>query len=396
MRVAWLAPYPVETLAPTLKLARHKISHMSSWIMTLSEALALRPDIELHLVTESQLISESQVLRQGNITFHILREAVPFTNRGWPPWLPWTVLTRYAGLCRRFEDKLREIKPDLVHAHGTESSYALASVRSRLPCLISMQGIIGELLKVTPSLEWQLLAIWEQQAVRSGHYFTCRTKFDTHFVHAINPQARIFMIHEAMNPVFFKNQWQPSNSYSVLFVGSFQKHKGLRTLLEAMAQLRTELPQLRLRVVGGGNPQSMHRLCEELKIAPMVEFLGFCPATEIARLHLDSQLLVLPSELENSPNVLAEAMVSGMPVIATAVGGIPSMMEDGVTGMLVPWGDVTTLAKNIAMLLKQPEERNRLGRNAQRIARERHSPASVAAATQEAYREVIKACQKTG
>jgi len=391
MRVAWLAPYPVEMLAPSLKLTRQKRSHPCSWIVALSESLVQRTDIELHLVTESQLVSESQTVTRNNITFHVLREAVPFTNRGWPPWLPWSALTGCDRLSRRFVGKLRQIAPDVVHAHGVEHVYGSAGMRSGLPCLISIQGILGEYQKVIPTFGGRFLSHWERQTVQRGRYFTCRTAFDSGFVRSVNPQARIFMIHEAMNPVFFQNYWEPWDEDSMLYVGSLEPRKGLDTLLEALALLRAQRPSVRLRVVGGGVQEPWRAMCRRLGIEEAVEFIGFQPAEAIARCHREAQLFVLPSRIENSPNTLAEAMVSGMPVVATAVGGVPSMLEDGVTGMLVPCDDATALARNIVTLLKQPEKRTRFGNNARRIARERHAPTNVATATQKAYQEIVKA-----
>jgi glycosyltransferase involved in cell wall biosynthesis len=121
----------------------------------------------------------------------------------------------------------------------------------------------------------------------------------------------------------------------------------------------------------------------------MVEFLGFRTAAEIARLHLDSQLLILPSAMDNSPNALTEAMVSGLPVVATAVGGIPSLVEHGKTGWLVPPGDATKLAEAIEGLLRQPEQRRCLSENARIVARSRHAPDAVADQTIAAYREIL-------
>src|SRR5206468_524360 len=100
-----------------------------------------------------------------------------------------------------------------------------------------------------------------------------------------------------------------------------------------------------------------------------LEFLGLKGAEEIAKCHLDAQVFVLPSENENSPNALAEAMVSGMPVIATRVGGIPSMIEDGKTGLLVALNNHIELAEKIVYLLTHRDERRRLGDNAKAVAR---------------------------
>ena len=83
-------------------------------------------------------------------------------------------------------------------------------------------------------------------------------------------------------------------------------------------------------------------------------------------------------------------MVSGLPVVATNVGGVPSLVEDGKTGLLVPWGNSNILAGKIEWLLAHPQERARLGQNARRIARARHAPEKVAAVTVAAYKEILK------
>jgi glycosyltransferase involved in cell wall biosynthesis len=166
--------------------------------------------------------------------------------------------------------------------------------------------------------------------------------------------------------------------------------KGLNVLLEALKLVLQSKPKTMLTVIGGGDQTPYRQLCEQLQIARNVQFLGFRSAEEIAKQHLENQLFVLPSANENSPNTLAEAMVSGLPVIATAVGGIPSMVKHGQSGWLVPPHDPTALANAILQLLSDPELRARLGQAARQRARDRHLPERVAAQTVEAYREILK------
>jgi glycosyltransferase involved in cell wall biosynthesis len=93
--------------------------------------------------------------------------------------------------------------------------------------------------------------------------------------------------------------------------------------------------------------------------------------------------------MENSPNALAEAMVSGMPVVATAVGGIPSLVDDGRSGRLVAPGDPKQLAAVLAELLADSGKRAALGREAQMVARQRHLPETVAEQTMRVYKEIL-------
>ena len=396
MKVAWLAPYPVPTLAPAIVLARDRPAfHPAGWLVNLSRALAATGDLDLHVLVESTLVAHDQVARKDGITFHVIKSGLPIINRGYPSFFPVDVLSGFAPVVHKLLRTLRDLQPDLVHAHGTESAYALVGVKSRLPCLISIQGVITELYKTNPNFRFRVVRHYEQYAVRSARFFTCRTDFDTGFVRSQNPHAQIFTIHEAMSTAFFRNEWRVAPCETVMFVGSFVAHKGFPLLLEALALVKQHRPHVTLIAVGADaeSVPELRHTCDRLGITANVKFRGFQPADEIARIHLQSQVFVLPSQNENSPNALAEAMVSGMPVIATRVGGVPSLVEDGQTGLLVPWGDPKVLAEKIEWLLAHPEDRGRLGQNARRIARARHAPEKVAAETIAAYKGILNATE---
>jgi len=353
--------------------------------------LAQTGEIELHLVTESPAIRESQTIEHEGFQVHVLKGGIPFIHRGFPPWLPLNVLTRFYFEIRRICKRVRAIQPAIVHAHGTEGAYGLAGAATGLPCLVSMQGIVNKIYPYQPCLRFWLVRRYETAVVRRLQYFTCRTEFDTGFVRAHNPQARIFQIHEAIRPIFFQRQWQPRAEDTVLYVGSLETRKGLPMLLEAFRELTQRRPTARLTVIGGGNRTPHERRCREWGLREQVRFLGFQSAEEIAAEHCRAQVFVLPSENENSPNALAEAMVTGLPVIATAVGGVPSLVENGQTGFLIPPRDPQALCQAMLRLLGDIALRERLSVNARRVARERHDPSRVAAQTLAAYHEVLAA-----
>ena len=395
MRIVWLAPYPVGRLvAFGARGVRNAPSHPASWIVTLSSALAEIEGIELHVVTDTPLVASSQSIKvDSRLTVHCLRNAVPFTRRGWPPYFQFEVMTGFTRGISQMVRKVRELSPDIVHAHGTEHSYAMAAERAGRPYIISMQGIVGRLFEYTPTFRFRMVRRHEAGTVRRGKYFFCRTAFDTHFVRELNPLARIFEVAEAMNPAFFGEPWTPPQDRRVLFVGSAGKWKGLRDLVQAMGLARRTMPDIRLDVVGHyGLRQQADFQAEAARYGsePWLSFLGFQPAAELAAIHRRSALFVLPSLNDNSPNTLAEAMVSGMPVIATRVGGVPSMVEDDMTGLLVPPADPGRLASAIVRLLTNDEERRRFGAAARQVG-ERHRPDRVAAQTIACYREMLKA-----
>jgi 2-deoxystreptamine N-acetyl-D-glucosaminyltransferase/2-deoxystreptamine glucosyltransferase len=156
----------------------------------------------------------------------------------------------------------------------------------------------------------------------------------------------------------------------VLFAGRLSPEKGIAELVAA-----TEGMNL---VVAGDGP--LRHLVPDA--------LGFVPHSALERLYARSAVVALPSHREGLPLSVLEAMVHGRPVVATAVGGIPELVEDGVTGLLVPPGDVQALRFALERLLADPVLRRRLGREARRRVSARCSHERVAAQTLSLYRAV--------
>ena len=396
MKVVWLATYPIYSLDSNIELVRQDLNfHPSSWIVNLSKALAEIEEIDLHIITQTVGVPCDQVVTVNNITFHILKNGIPFIHKGFPYYFPFDVLTGFYFDINRSVREIRKINPDIVHAHGTENHCALAGIKSKYPCIISMQGIVTEIYKVSPNFRFGIVKFLEQYQVKKGSYFACRTHFDASFISSYNKNAKISIINEAINPIYFENNWKLSNSGKsgkIIFVGSICKRKGVEVLLEAVSLVKRLFPKILLRLIGRGNGnyvEYLQNLCTQLEIDENVEFLGFKSAEEIAMYHLDSQIFVLASQNENSPNSLAEAMVSGLPVIATNVGGISSMVKNAETGLLISPDNPGKLAEKIIYLLNNPDERKRLGDNAKNVARKLYHPKDIARKTIEVYRKIL-------
>jgi glycosyltransferase involved in cell wall biosynthesis len=324
--------------------------------------------------------------------FHVLPSGVPFSDRGFPWYLPLDAACGFRGDRRRLVREIRSINPDLVHAFGTEGPYTLAALDSGLRHLIHIQGIIGECMKAEPSIRFRLAEPLERRAIRRGRWFSCRTEFDAGYVRSHNPHAEISHIDEAVSRAFFEVNWVVRDSNDLLFVGALKERKGIEDVLTAIHLLKRKSRPTHLRVVGCGTVKyriSLMNRCGQLGISDSVEFLGHKSSDEIAAFHGRSQAFVLPSHVENSPNSVAEAMVSGVPVVASRVGGIPSMVRHLETGMLVEPRNPRALADAIDVLLDSPARREELSRNAKAVARTRHDAASIALATVDAYLRII-------
>ncbi len=133
----------------------------------------------------------------------------------------------------------------------------------------------------------------------------------------------------------------------ILSVGRLESNKGFAVLAEALAQVKANLPPRWLWVVVGSGPEESHlcRKVRQLDLQDNTRFAGNVSDPELAALYRRSDLFVHPTLYEGSSQVTLEAMAYARPVVATAAGGIPDKVKDGITGFLVPPGDAGALAR---------------------------------------------------
>jgi glycosyltransferase involved in cell wall biosynthesis len=166
----------------------------------------------------------------------------------------------------------------------------------------------------------------------------------------------------------------------VLFVGRLVERKGVAHLVEAIARLAGGSAGPRLEIVGEGPERTgLEALAQRLGVADRVVFRGKIPPAELQASYARAAVCVLPSVLDARGDteglgvVLLEAMNHGTPVIASRIGGIPDIVEDGVSGLLVPPGDADALAAALRRLRDDPALARRLGEAGRRRLREQFS-----------------------
>ncbi|HEU4928899.1 MAG TPA: glycosyltransferase family 4 protein, partial [Candidatus Krumholzibacteria bacterium] len=156
----------------------------------------------------------------------------------------------------------------------------------------------------------------------------------------------------------------------LIAVGSLKPIKGVDVLLHAMAPLVRKQPRLRLVVVGDGPDRSaLESLARELSMADRVSFLGLRADVDVVLRAADA--LVLPSRTEALPTVLLEAMASGLPVVATRVGGVPEIVEEGRSGLMVPPEDASALGSVLARVATDATLRRSLGERGRAVVESR-------------------------
>ena len=170
----------------------------------------------------------------------------------------------------------------------------------------------------------------------------------------------------------------------VIVVANLRPEKGHDVLIDAAADVLRRCPDAQFEIVGGGT--ELERLVARAKsrgVLHALTFLGHCDDVP-ARLAA-GDLFVLPSRSEAFPNAVLEAMATGLPIVASGVGGILELVDDRVTGLLVPPGDAASLADRICRLMNDPALASRLGKAARAEALARYSFDRMVAAFESLY-----------
>ncbi len=201
--------------------------------------------------------------------------------------------------------------------------------------------------------------------------------------HAISESTRLDLVdrgvpHSAIEVIFpgVDTQWftpDPAiprfEKPTFLYVGRLKRYKGIDTVLRAVALVRAEGLDARLRIAGrGGDLARLKRLATRLGLEAAVEFHGFVPEHEKRDLLRRAWAIVFPSVKEGWGIANVEAAACGTPAVASNSPGLRESVRDGLTGILVPHGDTRALAEAIARLSRQPALVNCLGGNARRFA----------------------------
>jgi glycosyltransferase involved in cell wall biosynthesis len=194
-------------------------------------------------------------------------------------------------------------------------------------------------------------------------------------------------------------QFDLRDRFTLLFVAALTKwhgYKGLDTLLAGLSIVLKKGLDPVLLVVGDGSLKENYRqLAQRLNIQRSVVFAGDAPDWELPLYYAAADTLVLPSKnmSEGFGLTLLEANATGLPVIATCVGGVPSVVKDGYNGLLVRPNDPPSMADAICRMITDHTGQEEMGRNGRRVA-EAHDWKIVASKTEQVYRDAIASAQQ--
>jgi glycosyltransferase involved in cell wall biosynthesis len=288
---------------------------------------------------------------------------------------------------------LADFKPDLLHAEGSEMAYTRRMLEGwNGPRLLSLQGVIngyepyelGALrlgrmlasmrpLQILPALALLLnkrlrfdrRLRGERETMAMADHIMGRTPWDKAQAWALNPRASYHHCSRTLRQPFYSLRWriEAFERHSIFIGNAASPRKGAHVMLDALALLRREYPQVRL-VIAGERPDAKSRglrrsvgyqaylgdRVRELQLTGHVEFSGLLDAKGMADRMARCHVFAMTSLIENSPNTLGEAMMLGMPCVSAYAGGAAGMARDGAEALFYRAEDPVALAYQIKRL----------------------------------------------
>jgi len=334
-----------------------------------------------------------------------------------------------------FESLLQEVRPDLVHIHGTEFPHTLTMMNAcekfGVKAVISIQGLVSVYSKHTvANLPWHVVyghtfrnllkrdsvAGLKKQLEKRGkneidalqltNHAIGRTEWDRACTMRINPKIEYHFCNETLRDEFYKHQWNPKTieKCSIFLSQAKSPIKGLHYAVEAMAEIVKSFPSAKMYVSGRHPTYSssfkekliatfyskyLKKMIDRLGLTKNIIFTGPLSEKEMCQRYLKSHVFVCPSTIENSPNSLGEAMILGVPCVASYVGGVPDMLQHREEGFLYPVDAPYMLAHYVKKIFQDDNLSSRISLKAREKALKTHDKEENSDRLLEIYEQII-------
>lgn len=409
MKIAMLSYHT----CPLATLGGKDTGGMNVYVRELTRQLG-RMDVHVDVFTRSQNEHVPHVLHDlgyGNRVVHVpAGPEIPVAKPALADHVP-----DFVKGVQAFADE-KNIQYDLIHSHYWMSGLAaetLSDTWGRLP-IVHMFHTLGEMknrvARSDDEREGDYRLNGERQVIKRVDKIVAATyaeQTQLQFLYKAN-KRKITIIPPGVDTGHFypipKDEAReflgvPATKKIILYVGRIEPLKGIDTLIKAVAQLRIDIEQVTLAIIGGDPNVSSERMsqemarlqkmCEDLGLGGMVVFLGKRAQNTLPYYYSAAEVLVMPSHYESFGMVALEAMACGTPVIASQVGGLAFLVQDGETGYHVPDQEPSQLSEKLTLLLGNPDQHDAMGLRAAEYAKN-YAWVNIAPQIIDVYKEFIK------
>jgi glycosyltransferase involved in cell wall biosynthesis len=347
LTVVWISDYPVEWLAEVPEPLKHlRRTHPATWAMVLLAEYEKNPDLHIHVILFRGNIPKDYLFVQKGVTFHVLK-ASPKARLATFFWLD---TLRIKKVCE-------QIKPDLIHAWGSEKGAGLIASRLCWPYVMTIQGLFAwykQKIKL-PRYD-RFVEFIERITLRRARIVTTESNFAVQFLKDNFPKPEVHQAEHAPNHFFRQVQRRPATApVEFLAVGGLWHRKGSDMLFAALEQLSGEM-DFRMKIITNAVPSYIESLRATVseKTWRRIEFKLHLLPNEVAKELETPTMLLMPTRADTSPNAVKEAVVAGLPVVAASVGGIPDYVVQGKNGLLFPPGDQEAFVSALREACRHP------------------------------------------
>jgi len=351
-------------------------------------------------------------------------------------YFPLNVNMNYGAIGKEWElarrallDVIDRFEPDIIQCYGSELPYGAIAEYVDIPVVIHMMGFLNiyylsidmahghtyekpirrkmkrvlSFVKLNPfdvRTICEKRATFERRVMVANRYFMGRTDWDKNIVKFYSPGSHYYHVPEFIHYPFIREagtwKYHFDGKLRLLTVSSADDRKGIEIILQT-AKLLKDLIGIDFEWRIAGNTEFFELFERRSGIrheGVNVRLLGMLEKESIVDELKGADLFIHPSIIDNSPRAICEAQLVGCPVIASNVGGVPQLVENGATGFLYPYNEPHTLAFLIANLIEQRNVLTDVSDSASRTARERHDPERIANRVLDVYKEILATHEK--
>lgn len=322
-------------------------------------------------------------------------------------------------------DIIDKVRPDIIHIHGTENPFGCIIKKTDIPVFISIQGNITVYLhKYCSGIDSKYLKLnninitdpktllspfffenkrkkfvkmqrREEANLENCKYIIGRTDWDRRISLILAPERRYFHADEILRDNFYHVKWSPKKQKRLILhtTSGNTFFKGFETVCLALNELNKQGVDCEWRVAGINKNDLIVKVVRKMiknKFPQKnLRLLGRLTEETLIQKMLEADIYVMPSHIENSPNNLCEAMILGMPCIATFAGGTGSLLRDGHEGILIQDGDPWVMAGAILELNEDFQKAITMGDNARKRALQRHGKNKIVNSLLQIYTKIL-------
>lgn len=418
MRVLWFAN------APTTEISAHLFGtklNNASWTESLHQKLSVTPGIEMGFAFRWNV--KQPITEKINQTeyFVIPNEASLGEKIRNNLFCRIDSETRIAI----YRDIIEKFRPDVIHIFGTENDFGVVQEFIDVPCVVQMQGIINNYIHyyfhaISPFviltrsklsrlirgssyyhsyIKFKKQAVRERKILKLTKNVSGFTGFDKRAAMVLgDDDMTYYHIPWLLRPPFYHNTWRlpEKKVFRIIAVINPNTYKGLETIYRTSELLNSKYPgQFEFVIAGISDSTDINQLIKTTLSRETIEnsnlvFKGSLSADLLIAEMLESHALMHPSLCDTSPNSICEAMILGMPVVSTNVGGIPSIIDDEINGYLAQNMDHLSFAYILNDLREHPEKAIEVGARARETASARHKEEKILGDTIKMYKEISK------